>query len=69
MHMGGKVPHNWKVHMWERGSLTRTIAECDNLTVSIAAYAAACGEYPDRSLTLQHGAQVLREQKGQGIFA
>jgi hypothetical protein len=67
--MGGKISHNWKVRMWERGAVDREMAECDNLAVAIAAFEKACEVYPDREITLQHGMRVLREQKGTGIFA
>jgi hypothetical protein len=65
--MGGKVPHNWKVEQWNmRGNIERVFAECDHLLVGIAAYEAVIQAYPSEHITLRHGAQVLRENKGAG---
>lgn len=67
--MGGKVPHDFKVQMMERSVPVRDMATADNISIAIAAYRAALVEYPDRHIVLSHGMRIIREQKGEGIFA
>jgi len=58
--MGGKVEHPFRVEVWEGDKVAETLAVAGNAVVGIAAYEAAVNERPGRSVTLRHGARIVR---------
>jgi hypothetical protein len=58
--MGGKVESSFAVEVWDGERLSETIAVAQNLIVARAAYEAAIGERPGRTVMLRHGARVVR---------
>ena len=60
--MGGKIAHDFKVEQWdERDGIERVFAVCDRADVGLAAFEASVAAYPDKHITLRHGARVIRE--------
>jgi hypothetical protein len=58
--MGGKVEHPFRVEVWEGDKVAETLAVARNAVIGIAAYEAAVKERPGRSVTLSHGARIVR---------
>lgn len=63
--MGGKVESPFTVEVWDGERLSETIAVAQNVIVAAAAYDAAIGQRPGRSVTLRHGTRVIRSSPGQ----
>ena len=63
--MGGKVESPFTVEVWDGEHLSETIAVAQNVIVASAAYDAAIGQRPGRTVTLRHGTRVLRTSPGQ----
>ena len=62
--MGSKIEYEWKVEQWsERDAIERVFAICDRLDVGIAAFDASVAAYPNKHITLRHGARVIRESR------
>ena len=62
--MGSKVEHAWKVEQWSKSdAIERVFAICDRLDVGIAAFEASAAAYPDKHITLRHGARVIRDSR------
>jgi hypothetical protein len=60
--MGGKIELDFKVEQWsERDAIERVFAVCDRGDVGLAAYEASVAAYPDKHITLRHGARVIRD--------
>jgi len=60
--VGNKISHDWKVEQWsERDAIERVFAICDRLDVGLAAFDASVAAYPDKRITLRHGARVIRD--------
>lgn len=60
--MGGKIEHEWKVEQWgEHDTIERVFAICDRADIGIAAFDASVTAYPDKHITLRHGARVIRD--------
>jgi hypothetical protein len=65
--MGSKIEHEWKVEQWsERDSIERVFAICDRLDIGLAAFDASVAAYPDKHITLRHGARVIRDSTRSG---
>ena len=62
--MGGKIELDFKVEQWsERDSIERVFAICDRGDVGLAAFEASVAAYPDKHITLRHGARVIRDSR------
>lgn len=60
--MGSKIEFEWKVEQWsERDIIERVFAICNRVDIGLAAYAASVAAYPDKHITLRHGARVIRD--------
>jgi len=60
--MGGKIELDFKVEQCsERDAIERVFAICDRGDVGLAAYEASVAAYPDKHITLRHGARVIRD--------
>ncbi|HVE04588.1 MAG TPA: hypothetical protein VNB30_11080 [Rhizomicrobium sp.] len=60
--MGGKIELDFKVEQWsERDVIERVFAICDRADVGLAAFEASVAAYPDKHITLRHGARVIRD--------
>jgi len=60
--MGGKIELDFKVEQWsERDAIERVFAICDRADVGLAAFGASVAAYPDKHITLRHGARVIRD--------
>jgi hypothetical protein len=57
--MGGKVESPFTVEIWDGERLSETIAVAQNMVVARAAYDAARGERPGRTVLLRHGTRVV----------
>lgn len=62
--MGGKVESPFTVEIWDGERLSETIAVAQNVIVADAAYQAAIGQRPGRTVTLRHGTRVIRTSPG-----
>ncbi len=58
--MGGKVESPFTVEIWDGERLSETIAVAQNVIVAGAAYEAAIGQRPGRTVMLRHGTRVIR---------
>lgn len=64
--MGSKIEHPWKVEQWsDRDAIERVFAICDRLDIGQAAYEASVLAYPNKHITLRHGARVIRDSRTQ----
>ena len=62
--MGGKIELDFKVEQWsERDAIERVFAICDRADVGLAAFDASVAAYPDKHITLRHGARVIRDSR------
>jgi hypothetical protein len=53
------------VEVWtERGNIERLLARSAGMLVGRGAFDAAVQQYPDREITLRHGARVIAEHNG-----
>lgn len=58
--MGGKIDHPFKVEVWEGDKVAETLAVAGNVIIAGAAFEAAITQRPGRTVTLRHGARVIR---------
>lgn len=67
--MGGKVESPFTVEVWDGERLSETIAVAQNVIVADAAYDAAIGQRPGRTVMLRHGTRVIRSSPRREVEA
>ena len=60
--MGSKIELEFRVEAWSPSdAIERVFAICDRVDVGLAAFDASVAAYPDKHITLRHGARVIRD--------
>lgn len=54
------MDHPFKVECWEGDKVAETLAVAGNVVIAGAAFEAAVSQRPGRTVTLRHGARVIR---------
>lgn len=65
--MGSKIELEFRVEQWSPSEvIERVFAICDRVDVGLAAFDAAVAAYPEKHITLRHGARVIRDNARNG---
>jgi hypothetical protein len=64
-----KTHFDYRIDRWDidGGNIIQHIANIDDLALAMAAYEAACKNWPGEKITLRQGARVIKDSRQRGL--